>query len=463
MTESTTRRRDGFTLVESLIVVVIMGVVIGSIAAIFSVVVRTTPSTEARADDARSLLGISTWLPADVSATPELPSAAATGSWDKAAGRASGCAGVDPGTNLLRLSWTEQVTNTPVTYVAAYRLVETPEVTSIQRVTCTIGGTRNVQTVTAGLPLASTNPVAVNWKTAVVSGVQHIIGVEMTIRTREGDTLRVDASSRNPDETLSTIPSGNTSPPTTPPATTTTTAPTTTTTTTTTTVPWTGPATTSTTTTTTTTLPNVPPTAAAATYSGRRDQAISFVLPVADPDGTTASLTVAYGSVPDGWTLSQPHPTTRVVTVAASNPGAGTYAMTYVVTDPRGGTASSTITVTLTPIPCAASFVSITPNPVANTAPGNQVAPLSQPVTVTISKSGDCGNLTLRYRLVSETSNPNDIEPAPNVDPFGASLTVTLASVATQRWEPTNRPLQLVEYEGLVNEVVHATQNLRVT
>jgi prepilin-type N-terminal cleavage/methylation domain-containing protein len=441
-------RSSGFTLIESLIVVSIMGIISASIAAIFVVIIRTTPSTEARADDSRSLLGISTWLPADVSATPRMPSASATANWDASAARASGCAGTDPGTNLLRLAWSEQTSSTPTFYAASYRLLQTATETSIVRVSCVVGAAAKLTTVTAGLPPAATNPVTTTWKTASISGVEYIVGVAMLIRTREGDTLRVDASSRNPDETLSTIPSGVTDPPTPEPSTTTSTSTTTTTTT-----ISSGP------TTSTTTLPNVSPTADPATYTGRRDSTITFTLPITDGDGD--ALVAAYDPIPDGWAFSQPD-ATNSVTVTATNPGAGTYALTYTVTDTDGASASSTITITLTAVPCAAAFASVVPNPAANTSHGNQTAPLLQPVVVTITRSGDCGNLTLRYRLVAPTSNPNDVEPSPNVDPFGASLSLTLASVATQRWEPGSRTLELVEFEGLANEVVHGTTSLVV-
>ena len=35
-----------------------------------SVVLRNTPTTEARAEDARSMMGLVTWLPQDVDSTP---------------------------------------------------------------------------------------------------------------------------------------------------------------------------------------------------------------------------------------------------------------------------------------------------------------------------------------------------------------------------------------------------------
>src|SRR6187401_3599876 len=64
------RADRGFTLPELLICIVIIGALSAAIASAFTVIVRTTPTAEARADDARSLLGLSTWLPSDVSSTP---------------------------------------------------------------------------------------------------------------------------------------------------------------------------------------------------------------------------------------------------------------------------------------------------------------------------------------------------------------------------------------------------------
>ena len=213
MTDRRTLRDRGFTLTEVLIVVTLMGLLSAAIAAVFTVVVRTLPPTEARADDARSLLGISTWLPADVSSTPEKPEATAGGNWDKES-RPTGCdvsgAG-NIGENVLWLSWSESLGGSPNTYRSSYRLVDGDETARLVRVSCVNGGTATVINVTAGLPLfvmdpvtsLPTNPVTVKWKT---SDEGTIVGVEFEITTRDGDTLRVDASSRNPATTLSAIP-----------------------------------------------------------------------------------------------------------------------------------------------------------------------------------------------------------------------------------------------------------------
>ncbi|MEO7397542.1 MAG: prepilin-type N-terminal cleavage/methylation domain-containing protein, partial [Ilumatobacteraceae bacterium] len=238
MAEHPAPRRDrGFTLVEVLIVIVVVGLISAVITNIFSVIVRTTPQAEARADDSRSLLGLSTWLPADLSSTPHTlcsdppGCSSAASSWDRTPSRSSGCAGADSGVNLLRLSWTESfgTVATTSTYVANYRYANTSGKWRIERSACLLGGPRSVLNLTSDLPpidpatwTQETFPVWVTFK--VDEGF--IVGASFRIQTVEGDNVRIDGSSNNVNVTL---------PPLTPVvtvATTTTVAPTTTTTTT---------------------------------------------------------------------------------------------------------------------------------------------------------------------------------------------------------------------------------------
>ncbi|TDT18573.1 prepilin-type N-terminal cleavage/methylation domain-containing protein [Ilumatobacter fluminis] len=531
--------RDGFTLIEILIVVTIMGVIAAAISVAFTVVMRTAPPTEARADDARSLLGISTWLPADVSATPNAPLTAATDFWDDAPGRTSGCTGTDPGTNLIRLSWRESISGSPNIYVANYRLVDEGDSSKIVRVTCVNGGTPKTQKLTAGLPLSGTNPTQVTWKTDLVDGVDHIIGVELELRTFEGDTLRVDAASRNPAQTLSTLPQA---------ATTTTAAPTTTTSTTTTTIPnqppTAGPldfnanpsvpvtftlpvndpegealtvtltnvpatftssvsgvdvtltpdnvnathvidytvtdpgglSASSTITvkvnpssTTTTTLPpNDPPTASPVTVAADPGVKVGVNLPVFDPNSD--QLTVTLGTLPDGWTaqvVTLDAGTTsidvEITPAATASPGIST--IDYTVTDPDGATASSTIDVDVSRIPCVASIQSVSPNPVSvSGGNGKQAGPLVEDVEVTINKSGNCSELVLRYIRVVDAPNgqASSDDRQPQVDTFGDGIVITLLSSSVERWQKGNRPLELVEFAGLPEEIVHDSETLVV-
>jgi prepilin-type N-terminal cleavage/methylation domain-containing protein len=463
VTDRCSRRRngcDGFTLIEVVIVITIMGVLAVAIAGVFSVIVRTTPSTEARADDARSLIGISTWLPADVSATPRTPLPNATDHWDSSPGRSSGCSGTDPGINLLRLQHRESISGAPQNFIASYRLVDDAESSRIVRVTCANGAAPAINNVSAGLPPSSQNPVTVTWKTATELGVEYVIGVEMEITTFEGDTLRVDASSRNPDQTLSTIPDAVTT--TIDPNTTTTTAATTTTTT--------------TTVSATTTDPSAPPTSngppTASAVSGTVDPGSTLTVTLAVSDPNDDPLTVTLNEVPDGWIATLPTgavatPITIDLTPPANETNT-TYVIDYTVTDPFGASASSTISVDVTRVPCTASFVSINPNPAANTASGNgngnQVGPLERAVTVTVNKAGNCSELALRYTRVQNAggNQASDDDRQPQIDLFGDSITVTFPATSTQRWQKGDRPIELVEFPGLPNEIVHQIQQLKV-
>lgn len=465
MTERPTPR-DGFTLVEVLIVVTVMGVLAAAIATVFTVIVRTTPPTEARADDARSLIGISTWLPADVSATPRAPLSNPTQYWDTAPSRPSGCSGTDPGVNVLKLHHRENVTGVTIRYDISYRLVDEGDTSSIVRVTCVNGGAGEINNLTAGLPPAVEGPVTVTWKTEVDLTVEYVIGVEFEVRTFEGDTLRVDASSRNPNETLNTIPvSVTTVAPSTTSTTTTTTA-TTTTIATTTTAP--DPATT-----TVAPPPNEAPTAGPVSVAVDQGVGADIDLPVSDPNVGDA-LTVTLGAVPDGWSAAvvtadaaQSAVDVRITPHAAATPNV--YTIGYTVTDGGGLSAGSIITIEVRAVPCTASFASMTPNPVANTASGNgngnQVGQLREPVFVTVTKSGNCSQLALRYTRVSPEAKGNDAsddDRQPQIDLFGDSITLTFKATSTERWEKGLRRIELVSYAGLANEVVHAARNLEV-
>ena len=117
--------------------------------AVVAVVLRTTPTTQARGDDARTLQGLVTWLPQDVDSTP-------AGSFDTAPGAVSGCS-VSPGMNLLRLQWNERAGSQTVTYIANYRHVLVGDAYRIPRITCSGVGaqpftTGFAQNMTSELP-----------------------------------------------------------------------------------------------------------------------------------------------------------------------------------------------------------------------------------------------------------------------------------------------------------------------
>src|SRR4051794_18141279 len=239
MGERSSPTRDrGFTLPEVLITIVLIGLISGVIVGVFGVIVRTTPQAEARADDARSLLGLSTWLPSDLSSTPhtlcsDAPGCSTAGSaWDKSPLTASGCAGADQGINVLRLQWTESFgsVDTTWTFVADYRFVNVGTTWKVFRISCVLGGVRSSLRLSSDLPppavpatwAAGTAPLWVTWKLDTDS---YLVGASIEVQTISGDHVRIDGASNNVNATLPPLGTVATEPPTT-----TTAAPTTTTT-----------------------------------------------------------------------------------------------------------------------------------------------------------------------------------------------------------------------------------------
>jgi prepilin-type N-terminal cleavage/methylation domain-containing protein len=70
MSTASHRRDAGLTLVELIVVVTLVGMVAAVIGAAFVTILRTTPSTQYRIDDARSTRGLQTYLARDVASTP---------------------------------------------------------------------------------------------------------------------------------------------------------------------------------------------------------------------------------------------------------------------------------------------------------------------------------------------------------------------------------------------------------
>ena len=101
------------TLVEMLIVTSMLGLIAFVIAAVFVTILRITPQTEYRIDDARSTRGLQTWLARDVASTPANVYNAGTGvgyvdsSFPSpvAAGVLPGAVCTTTGTHVLYMSW----------------------------------------------------------------------------------------------------------------------------------------------------------------------------------------------------------------------------------------------------------------------------------------------------------------------------------------------------------------------
>lgn len=199
----TRRRTDpGLTLIEMLVAISVIGLIATVIAAVVGAALANNPAVELRADTARTLKGVVTWLPQDIDSTPP------TG-FDIGSTTASGCT-ESPGTNLLHLEWTERLGGVTTTFVANYRWVVGEE-ERIVRVTCNgpgSSGLGNTRVSNASGPLMpmpvgwvpGSLPAAVSIATDPVSGDVTLVTFE--VQTMEGEILHVDAAPKNPANTL---------------------------------------------------------------------------------------------------------------------------------------------------------------------------------------------------------------------------------------------------------------------
>ena len=229
-----TAERDdqGFTVIEVLIVIVVMGTLMSTLAAAIVISLRTAPNTEARLDDARSTRALATWLSYDTTSAPPFLPEQAQGGIDLAS-TANDCGGA--GANLLHLQWTER-SFTPRTYVANYRFVEDEIIRyycaqsegddfvtlSARRLTRgldpadppTVTVTTIIETVTvnAGPPPAwtVTTPTTDATATTTATSTTAVVGpdevvarpgeatVRFLLNGASGEQVLVDTSSRNP-------------------------------------------------------------------------------------------------------------------------------------------------------------------------------------------------------------------------------------------------------------------------
>lgn len=200
--QTTSPSDRGVTLVELLIVVVLTGILMPAIAAVFITIVRNSPSVQTRADDSRTTRGLSTWLPQDVLSTPPsiIIDGSSTPGYTVNPLRVSDCGPAAAGTNVLHMVWTENA-GTLMTYVANYRFITTGTTTQIKRYTCSrsgsapFGNTRefNVTTPIVQTTSASATPI-------LASGTLQFIEVKAT--TVSGVEVLIRAASRNPAEQL---------------------------------------------------------------------------------------------------------------------------------------------------------------------------------------------------------------------------------------------------------------------
>lgn len=220
-----TRKPDeGFTLIEMLLVMVVLGIVMGALAMVVTVVLRTTPPSEVRADDARSLQGLVTWIPQDVDAAPPGGFDTDVNAWP--------CGGAAPGPDsysLLAITWTEKTAVT-INYAANYRYARLGDEWKITRYTCDdSSGAMSVpfrQALTAELPAwdTATPPASVTMCSAPVDNngdcpagsvittptSPDVESLKFKVTRIDGVVSTIDAAPKNPDQDLADDPNATT-------------------------------------------------------------------------------------------------------------------------------------------------------------------------------------------------------------------------------------------------------------
>ncbi len=212
-----TRRDGGFTLIEVLIVITMIGFLSATLAAVFSVIVRTTPDADARVTDARSLKGLVTWIPQDMDAAPPTGFDDGPSLWS--------CAGAAPtdSYNVVAMSWVE-VGDVTTGFHASYRYeLRNGSEWVIARYSCQDGGPAGRVNMTSELPAwsSSSPPAWVEMCSAPIDATtgdcppasvvtdpttQPVVSMKVTLTLLDGRLYTIDAAAKNPDENLADDP-----------------------------------------------------------------------------------------------------------------------------------------------------------------------------------------------------------------------------------------------------------------
>jgi prepilin-type N-terminal cleavage/methylation domain-containing protein len=210
------RREGGFTLIEVLIVITMIGVLSATLAAVFSVIVRTTPDADARVTDARSLKGLVTWIPQDMDAAPPTGFDDSHSAW--------ACAGAPPADshNVIAMTWTE-VSDVTSVFHASYRYELRNGKWAIARYSCKDVGAAGRVNMTSELPAwdSSAPPAWVEMCSTPIDAAtgdcvpanvvtdpmtQPVESMKVTITLLDGTLYTIDAAAKNPDENLADDP-----------------------------------------------------------------------------------------------------------------------------------------------------------------------------------------------------------------------------------------------------------------
>jgi prepilin-type N-terminal cleavage/methylation domain-containing protein len=193
----------GFTLIEVLIVISVIAIIVPCLVLAFAVIVRTTPDTEVRIDDARSTRGLATWLSHDTTSAPRFQPMNAQGGIDVSPG-INTCNG--DGTNLLHLQWTEDSFEER-TFVASYRFVIDGDEGRVVRYTCSRVGSGSYTLeppVNLTSQLAPSTPPEVILQPEGRSAGDPVLAVDVVLTAISGERVLVETGSRNPSDFFST-------------------------------------------------------------------------------------------------------------------------------------------------------------------------------------------------------------------------------------------------------------------
>jgi len=194
----------GFTLVEMLVAMMVTGILVAALATAFSVVVRVTPTSEDRLDDARSTRSLSTFLSHDTASTPPFAPEGSTGGFDvstAASAANNDCSG--GGANIVHMQWTEAIP-IHVTYVANYRFVIEGDAARVHRYLCSSTDfgpyvLESARAITPSLDPAKV-PVA---QLEIDPSSGRVIVLTFQLTGVSGETILVETTSRNPSDFFS--------------------------------------------------------------------------------------------------------------------------------------------------------------------------------------------------------------------------------------------------------------------
>jgi prepilin-type N-terminal cleavage/methylation domain-containing protein len=199
-------RDRGFTLIELIVVMTVMGIAMSVLASATVVVLRTAPAVTGDIDEARSQRGLSTWLAQDAMSTYAVdvtgnvaiawnPPASIFG-FETHPGNPGLCPGTPAGTiNLVEMAW-KRGQGASTVYVANYRFDPNASNPRVLRMTCngpsaTSLTLRDSQILTQGLAASQPFPNVSDYDT-----VQNELIVRLL--SQDGDTISVEVASRNP-------------------------------------------------------------------------------------------------------------------------------------------------------------------------------------------------------------------------------------------------------------------------